>query len=247
MLRRQFRRSGAHLHATRSAVETHAVAATTVIAAGALVDVTLDVDVHIVVGAVVVEMAATPVAADVADADVAKAVIDTAIEADMRTPVATVKAVVVVPVAPIAGGPESALVGSLNPPAGHPVVARWRISPVARGPEVAVAGSRRLVVIGQRRRRLRRIVSRLSAVVLIVRALVVSTVVIPARANWLNALLAGAGCAAGCGLRGVCIGWGQVACRRIRGLILRHGWIQTGILVRTLGASGNAEHNRHGQ
>ena len=68
-------------------------------------------------------MAAAPVAALVANADVAKTVIDTAIVANVLTPVAGVKSVGVIPVAPIARGPQSALVWSLYPRAGHPVIA----------------------------------------------------------------------------------------------------------------------------
>ena len=120
---RLFRRSCLHLHPARSAVEAYAFAATAVIAHGAIVNVMHEGDVHVVVGTVVVEMATAPVASLVAEANVAKAVIDAAIEADVRTPIATVKAIAVVPVAPVAGGPKSTLVGSLNPPAGHPVVA----------------------------------------------------------------------------------------------------------------------------
>ena len=50
-------------------------------------------------------MAAAPVAALVANADVAKTVIDTAIVANVLTPVAGVKSIGVIRVAPIAGGP----------------------------------------------------------------------------------------------------------------------------------------------
>jgi hypothetical protein len=43
--------------------------------------------------------------------------------------------------APVAGRPESALVGSLHPHAGDPIVARGGIAPVAGGPEIAVPGA----------------------------------------------------------------------------------------------------------
>jgi len=109
-------------------------------------------------------VAAAPVTALVANAYVAKAVVDAAIVADVRAPIATVKSVAVMPEAPVAGGPESALVGSLNPDAGHPVITGRRPGPVAGGPEVVVAGSLRLFVIGQRRGRLLRIGNRLLSV-----------------------------------------------------------------------------------
>ena len=50
-------------------------------------------------------MAAAPVTALVADADISKSVVDAAIVADVGAPVATVKAVAVMVVAPVAGGP----------------------------------------------------------------------------------------------------------------------------------------------
>jgi hypothetical protein len=132
--RRQFRRPGAHLYSALPAVKAHVVAATVVVVHAAIINVMHDCDVHIVVRAVVVEMSAAPVAALVAETDIAKAVIDAAIVADVRAPVATVKAVAVIVVAPVAGGPESALVGSLDPPAGHPVVAALTPCPVAGRP-----------------------------------------------------------------------------------------------------------------
>jgi hypothetical protein len=55
--------------------------------------------------AVVVEVTAAPIAALVANTDVAKTIIDTAIVADVLTPIAGVKSVGVIRVAPIAGGP----------------------------------------------------------------------------------------------------------------------------------------------
>jgi hypothetical protein len=132
-------------------------------------------------------MAATPIAALVAETDVAKAIIDAAIVADVRTPVATVKTVAVMMVAPIAGGPESALVGSLDPPAGHPVVAALTPCPVAGGPKVAVTGSRGLIIVGQGRRRLVRVSHRLNAIAGVIRALIIRA----ARVGRLGSLLAG--------------------------------------------------------
>jgi hypothetical protein len=115
---------------------------------------------------------AAPVAALVADADVAKAVIDAAIVADVWTPVATVKAIAVIVVAPVAGGPERALIGSLHPSAGNPVVTASTPGPVAGRPKIAVARRLGLVVIWQGRRRLIRVFHGLSAVAGIVRTLV---------------------------------------------------------------------------
>jgi hypothetical protein len=120
-------------------------------------------------------MAAAPVAALVAESDVAIAVIDAAIVADVRAPVATVKTVAVIVVAPVAGSPECTLVGSLDPPAGHPVITALTPCPVAGRPEIAVAGSRGLIIVGQWRRRLSRVGHRLNAVTGVIRALIVRT------------------------------------------------------------------------
>jgi len=170
---RQLGGPGSDLQATRSAVEADTDAAPVLVAHWAVIDVVYDVYVDIVVRTVVVEMAAAPVAALVAKSYIAKAVVHAAIVADVGTPVAAVKAVAVMVIAPIARGPKSALVGSLDPHAGHPVISAITPSPVAGRPEVVVAGSGRLVVFGQRRGRLIRVFNRLSAIAGIVRALVI--------------------------------------------------------------------------
>jgi len=173
MTSRQFRGPGAHLQSALSAVEAHTCAAAVVSADAAVVNVMHHGDVHIVDRAVVIEVSAAPVAALVADADIAKAVVHAAIEADMRTPVATVKPIAVIVVAPVAGRPQRALVGSLHPSAGNPIIAALTPGPVAGRPQIAVAGSRRLVVVGQGRRRLVGVFDRLRAVTGIVRTLII--------------------------------------------------------------------------
>jgi hypothetical protein len=157
---------------TRSAVVTHTGFAALIIAHGVVVDVLRPRAVHIIEGAVVVEMAAAPVAALVTVADVAKAVIDTAIVADVLAPVAGVKPVGIIPVAPVAWGPESAFVRSLHPRAGHPGIAVSTPGPVSGRPDIAVAGNRRLIVVGQGRWRLGSGVFRLLSVTRIIRTLV---------------------------------------------------------------------------
>jgi hypothetical protein len=138
-----------------------------------VVDVVHHRDVDVVDRAIVVEMASAPVTALVAVSTIAEAVVDAAIVADVLAPVAGVKPVSVIPVAPVAGGPERALVGSLDPCAGYPLVAVVRRpSPVAGRPQIVVAGSRRLIVVGQRRGRLGIGILRLLPVTGIVRRLV---------------------------------------------------------------------------
>jgi hypothetical protein len=107
-----------------------------------------DGNIHVVVRAVVIEVPIAPVAALVADTGVAKSIINAAIKADVRTPIAAIKAVAVIMVAPVAGGPERALVGSLDPSAGNPIIAALTPGPIAGGPKIAVAGRLGLVVIG---------------------------------------------------------------------------------------------------
>lgn len=169
--RRQLRRPRRCPDASGSAVITYA-GAVRVASHRAAIDVVHQGDVHVVDRAVVVEMAAAPVTALVAVSYVAKAVVDAAIVADVLAPVAWVKSVYVIPEAPVARGPECALVGSLNPSAGHPVIAVRRPGPVAGRPDIVVAGTLRLVVVGQGRRRLGRGVFRLLSVAWIVRRLV---------------------------------------------------------------------------
>lgn len=161
--RTKFRRSCPHLDATRSTIETDTGTAPEA-ATRTAVDVVHHVDIHIVVRAVVIEVAAAPVAALVAVANIAKAVVNAAVVADVQAPVSAIEPVTVVVEAPIARGPQSALVRSLDPPARHPVIAIRTPGPVAGSPEIIVAGSWGLVVVGQRRRRLGSIRYRLLAV-----------------------------------------------------------------------------------
>lgn len=84
--------------------------------------------------AVVEEAVAIPIAALIATAAIAEPIVDAAIESDMRSPVAGIKAVGVVFIPPIGGGPEIADGWRFNPDAGDPEVAILTISPVARSP-----------------------------------------------------------------------------------------------------------------
>jgi len=121
-------------------------------------------------------VAPAPVAALVSIADVTKSVVNASVEAYVLTPIARIEPVVVIPVAPIAWRPQGALIGSLNPDTGHPVIARLRIAcgcvrPVAGSPQVVVARSRWLVVFRKRRRRVIGGIDRLLGVIWILRRL----------------------------------------------------------------------------
>jgi hypothetical protein len=93
MHRRQLRRPRRRPDAARSAVVTHMRIVLVIHGYTAVIDVVDHSDVDVVDGAVVVEVASTPIAALIAVANVAKAVIDPAIVADVLAPISRVKAV----------------------------------------------------------------------------------------------------------------------------------------------------------
>jgi hypothetical protein len=119
----------------------------------ALVDVA-DAGADAVDSAVVVEDVAVPITAVIADAGVAKAVVDTSVIADVGAPEAAVEAVTSAVPAPVAWSPEGAVVGWSAPCAGNPVVAGGSPIPVARGPDVVGLGGFGLLIDGQGRGRL---------------------------------------------------------------------------------------------
>ncbi len=172
----------------------------------AVIHVVHDADIYVVDRAVVIEVASAPVAALVAVTCVAIAVVDAAIVADVLAPIAGVIPVGIIPIAPVARGPQCALVGSLNPCAGNPVVAVWRPGPVPGRPDIAVARILWLVVVRQGRGRLVRGVFRLFPVARIVRRLIL---------RWIRDI-------APFGSRSTRVIWsgGQISRGRIRTLIL---------------------------
>lgn len=109
-------------------------------------------DVHLGDGAVVVVVIASPVAAHEAVAEVAVAVGDAAVEADVGAPVAGMPPPKTSSPAPIARRPEDADGRGEDPGARDPVIAVRPVGPVARGPDIAGAGAEGLGVIGERRR-----------------------------------------------------------------------------------------------
>jgi hypothetical protein len=113
-----------------------------------------DAGADVIDGAVVIEVVAVPVAAEVSETDVAEAVVDSSVEADMRAPVTAVEAIVDAAPAPVGRRPERAIVRRRNPFAGDPIVAIIAPGPVAGSPEIVGVRVGRLVVIWQRRRRL---------------------------------------------------------------------------------------------
>src|SRR5690242_7719722 len=102
---------------------------------------------------VIEEPSVLPIAALVARAGVAVAVVDAAVEADMRPPIAGVPEIGAVAPTPPRRRPIEPDRGRKHPGARHPVVVILAVGPVAGCPDVAVAGDRRLLIDGQRRRR----------------------------------------------------------------------------------------------
>src|SRR5580658_8526698 len=109
-------------------------------------------DVYAIDIGVVGEVSAVPAAALIPRSTVAEAVIDAAIEADLRTPISFMEKKRVAAPAPITWSPEEADLGWFDPRSRHPVISvAVVVSPVAGGPEVAVSGTDWLFVDGNRR------------------------------------------------------------------------------------------------
>ncbi len=121
-----------------------------------VVDVTNDRRIHVIDRPVVGECAPVliPVAALVTSARVARTVVDAAVVADVRAPVAAIEAVAGIGKFPVGWSPERANVGRNNPSSRNPVVTSRSIAPVAGSPNIVVAWTRRLAVCWQGRRRL---------------------------------------------------------------------------------------------
>jgi hypothetical protein len=108
----------------------------------------------VVDGAVVEESAAAPIATLVADAGVAVAIRDAAVEADFRAPIAFMKGIDAVVPTPISWRPQQLRFRRQGPCARYPVIARIVIpGPIAGRPDVARGRDRRLIVNGQWGRR----------------------------------------------------------------------------------------------
>src|ERR1700683_1250771 len=109
-----------------------------------------DVHVYVVRARVIEKVAVGPAAAEVAGSDIAEAVVDAAVEADFRSPVARVPQIRAVVPAPIARGPEQTNRGRFDPCARNPEIsAVVAVAPVAGRPDVAVAGANGLRINGE--------------------------------------------------------------------------------------------------
>src|ERR1700680_763947 len=111
-------------------------------------------DVHVVHRTIVGEASVVPAPAFITLPGVAVAIIDSAVETYVRTPVAIIEDISVVIPTPIAWGPQETDFRSHDPRTWHPVIIALvlAVSPVPRGPDVTLGGGGRLLVYGQRRR-----------------------------------------------------------------------------------------------
>src|SRR5580700_1427618 len=109
--------SGASVYAAVAAVKAGAVTIGAVLNSR-VVNVAVERDVHMADGLVVEEVPVVPAAAFVASARVAVAIIDAAVETDLRSPIAFVEEIGAVVVSPVTGSPEVADFGSHDPGSG---------------------------------------------------------------------------------------------------------------------------------
>jgi hypothetical protein len=106
-------------------------------------------------GLVIVQVPMVPIGAVVPAARVTVAIVDAPVVADVRRPISSMPAIVAIFRSPPGGRPESSYVRRQDPGGWNPVEAGACVIPVAGRPNVIVAGAGRLLIIGQRRRRLR--------------------------------------------------------------------------------------------
>src|SRR5579863_1623665 len=91
--------------------------------------------------AVVAENSIVPASAFESGSGVAETVVDAAVEADLRSPVAFIPHESSAAPTPVAGGPKQADSGCHDPGAGHPVVAVGAIGPIAGAPKISRGGT----------------------------------------------------------------------------------------------------------
>ena len=104
---------------------------------------------------VIKERTTAPITTLESNTGITEAVVHTAVEADMRTPVAAVPAIDTARPTPVAGGPEQARLRRHHPGTRHPVITVLAVRPIPRRPDVAHRRKWRLHVHRQHRRRYR--------------------------------------------------------------------------------------------
>src|SRR4029077_3079123 len=102
--------------------------------------------------AIVEVVSSVPAPADEAGAEIAETVNDSAVEPDMRAPVALMEDEYTIDPTPVGRSPEVANFRSQHPCAWDPIVILAIPGPVARCPNIAVAWTDRLHIDRKRRR-----------------------------------------------------------------------------------------------
>ena len=117
---------------------------------GLLVHVVERRRVHVIHSAVVEKVAAVPISAGVPRAGVAEPVVDTAVEPDLRAPIASVPEIRSAGPTPIARRPQHTNLRRFHPGAGNPEVPTIvRVTPIAWSPEITFLRASGLHVNGQ--------------------------------------------------------------------------------------------------
>ena len=140
----KFLRGRSRVRPTRAAVIADSAAA--LIRNGRVVDIVNHCDVHIVHGAVVIQVPLVPIRSVVTAACVSITVVDPTVKADMGTPIAGMAQVMATLEVPPRWSPKSAYVRREHPSTRNPIVAIVGIAPTPRRPNIIVAGSGWLVV-----------------------------------------------------------------------------------------------------
>jgi hypothetical protein len=90
--------------------------------------------IYVVHSAVVSELTPVPISSFIATTNITRAVVDSAIKADVRTPISVVPAISTTTERPIRRRPKRANIGGNHPYARYPIIAGGSISPVTGRP-----------------------------------------------------------------------------------------------------------------
>jgi hypothetical protein len=152
LCRRHFRCSRSSIDSTGAAIETDAVGGVVVIDDGRVVNVVDDRSIYVGHAGVVVVLAAPPIATVEPGAGVTETVVNSAIEADHRPPIADIPDIGAVRKCPVSRGPEQTDLGRKYPRAWDPVVAVINVvRPITRHPDVTRSRAKRLCIDWQKR------------------------------------------------------------------------------------------------
>jgi hypothetical protein len=116
---------------------------------GRPVNIMYPANVYVVDGPIVEEMSVSPITAIVASPGISETVVDAAVVADNRTPVAGMPVVSRALIIPVTGSPQQVRFGGQHPGGGYPVVSRRTPSPIPGHPDVILARTKGLLVNGQ--------------------------------------------------------------------------------------------------